>query len=287
MRFGAHMSIAGGVSKAFDRAKEVGCDSLQIFLRPNLNWRLPPLDEDEVKRYLQAEKRTGIRPVVGHASYLINLAAADHVHLRKSIDALVVELERAEMLGVRSIALHPGAHMGQGEEKGVKKIALGLDKAFRRARNTRAAILLETTAGMGTVLGYRFEQLADIIHLSHFPQRLGICLDTCHIFAAGYDIRTPSAYARTMRELSRAVGIKKVRAIHVNDAKADLGARLDRHEHIGEGKIGRDGFRNLVNDPDLAHLPAILETPKTRGRDSGNKMDPVNLRRLRRLELKL
>jgi len=288
MRFGVHMSVAGGVSKAFDRATEVGCDSLQIFLRPNLNWRLPPLEEDEVKRYRQAEKQSGIAPVLAHASYLINLAAADDAHHRKSIEAMAVELNRAEILGVKAIAVHPGAHVGQGEKKGIAKIARGLDKAFRMARRTRPMILLETTAGMGTVLGYKFEQLAEIIHLSHFPQRIGVCLDTCHMFAAGYDIRTPAAYSRTMRELSRLVGLKKVRALHMNDAKGALGSRLDRHEHIGEGKIGRDGFRNVVNDPDLADLPAILETPKTRsGDESGKKMDSLNLRRLRRLQLKL
>ena len=282
------MSIVGGVSKAFDRAKNVGCDSLQIFLHPNLNWRLPPLKDDEIQRYRHAQKKTGIKPVVAHASYLINLAAVDDVHYRKSIKAMAVELERAETLDVKAIAIHPGAHLGQGEKKGIQKIARGLDRAFRMARRTHAVVLLETTAGMGTVLGYRFEQLAEIIHLSHFPQRLGVCLDTCHIFAAGYDIRTPSAYSRTMKQLSHIVGLKKIQVIHANDARGELGSRLDRHEHIGEGKIGLDGFRNVVNDPGLASLPAILETPKTRrGDTSGKKMDPLNLRRLRRLQLKL
>jgi len=282
------MSIVGGVSKAFDRAKNVGCDSLQIFLHPNLNWRLPPLTDDEIQRYRHAQKKTGITPVVAHASYLINLAAIDDAHYRKSIKAMAVELERAETLDVKAIALHPGAHLGQGEKKGIQKIARGLDRAFRMARRTHALVLLETTAGMGTVLGYRFEQLAEIIHLSHFPQRLGVCLDTCHIFAAGYDIRTPPAYSRTMKQLSRIVGLKKIQVIHTNDAKGELGSRLDRHEHIGEGKIGLDGFRNVVNDPRLASLPAILETPKTRrGDESDKNMDPLNLRRLRRLQLKL
>jgi len=282
------MSIVGGVSKAFDRAKNVGCDSLQIFLHPNLNWRLPPLTDDEIQRYRHAQKKTGITPVVAHASYLINLAAIDDAHYRKSIKAMAVELERAETLDVKAIALHPGAHLGQGEKKGIQKIARGLDRAFRMARRTHALVLLETTAGMGTVLGYRFEQLAEIIHLSHFPQRLGVCLDTCHIFAAGYDIRTPPAYSRTMKQLSRIVGLKKIQVIHTNDAKGELGSRLDRHEHIGEGKIGLDGFRNVVNDPRLASLPAILETPKTRRGDEADKnMDPLNLRRLRRLQLKL
>jgi len=292
VRFGAHLSIAGGVSKALLRGKEAGCDAIQIFLRPNLNWRLPPLSEDEVRRFRKLQKQADIWPVVGHASYLINLAAADEAHYRRSIGAMVTELERAESLGVKAVSVHPGSHKGLGEKKGLARIAKGLDAAFRRAKGARAMVLLETTAGMGSALGHTFEQLAEIISLSRFPQRLGVCLDTCHVFAAGYDIRTPDAYSKTMSELSKTVGLAKVKVVHANDSKEGLGSRLDRHEHIGEGKIGLQGFRNVVNDPRLAEVPVILETPKQRdkkrGEEDGNgSMDRENLRRLRSLVLKL
>ncbi len=288
MRFGAHMSIVGGVSKALARGEEVGCDAVQIFLRPNLNWRLKPLEEDEVGRFEAAKRRTGIDPVVGHASYLINLAAVDEEHYRRSVEGMATELERAEKLNIRLISLHPGAHRGQGEEKGIEKIAQGLDKAFKQAAGTEAKVLLETTSGMGTALGYRFEHLAEIMSRSHFPQRLGVCVDTCHIFAAGYDMRTAEACAGTMRELSRVIGLRKVLVIHANDSRGELGGRLDRHEHIGKGRIGLEGFRPLVNDPNFEEVPVILETPKEKGRESGEKagsLDRRNLKTLRGLRL--
>jgi deoxyribonuclease-4 len=205
----------------------------------------------------------GIRPIVGHTSYLLNLCSPHDDLWCKSIDTLVIELERCEELGVPWLVLHPGAHVGTGEEAGVARMARALGKVHAATPGFRTRLLLETTAGQGTRLGYRFEHLAWLLRQTPAGERLGICLDTCHVFAAGYELRTPDGYAATMRAFDRVIGLERLEAIHLNDSKGELGSRKDRHEHIGKGHIGLEGFRHLLNDARLARLPGILETPKS------------------------
>jgi deoxyribonuclease-4 len=263
MRLGAHESIAGGLYKAFDRARSVGCDALQIFVKSNRSWAVKPLTDEDIARFKDKAEETGIQPVVAHTSYLLNLASPDETLWKRSRDTLIIELERCEALGVGWLVLHPGSHVGTGEEAGLQRVAQGLGEVHAATPGFRARILLETTAGQGTNLGYRFEQLAWV--LEHTPQgeRLGICLDTCHVFAAGYELRTSEGYAATMEAFDRIVGLERLLALHLNDSKGDLGSRKDRHAHIGEGYIGLEGFRHVINDPRLAHLPGLLETPKS------------------------
>ena len=263
MRLGAHESIAGGLHKAFDRARSVGCDALQIFVKSNRSWAVKPLTEEDIARFKDKAEETGIQPVVAHTSYLLNLATPDEALWKRSRDTLVVELERCEALGVDWLVLHPGSHVGTGEKAGLARVAQALGEVHDATPGFRARILLETTAGQGTNLGYRFEQLAWL--LEHTPQgeRLGVCLDTCHVFTAGYELRTPEGYAATMEAFDRIVGLERLKALHLNDSKYGLGTRKDRHAHIGEGYIGLEGFRHVINDPRLANLPGLLETPKS------------------------
>lgn len=262
LRLGAHESIAGGLHKAFDRAASVGCDALQVFVKPNRRWAVRPLTPEDVARFRTKAEETGIRPVVGHASYLLNLASPDRALWERSRDTLVIELRRCDALGVAWLVLHPGSHVGQGEEAGLARVAQAIGEVHAAAPGVRTRILLETTAGQGTSLGHRFEQLAWLADRTPQGERLGVCLDTCHVFAAGYELRTPEGYAATMEAFDRIVGVKRLCALHLNDSKGALGSRLDRHEHIGQGRIGRDGFRYLLNDARLEGLPGLLETPK-------------------------
>lgn len=276
-RIGAHMSIAGGVDQAVLRGQSVNCDTIQIFIKSNVQWKMPPLKEGERERFFAARRESGIRPVIAHSSYLINLASADRNVGRKSVSSLKAELRRAGELGLPYLVIHPGSHGGMGEAVGIRKIAGALDLVFGAIPRNRVKILLETTAGQGTGLGYRFEQLAGIIAASDCPDRLGVCFDTCHVFAAGYDIRTEKSYRGVMKEFDHIIGFKRLMAIHLNDSKGSLGSRIDRHEHIGKGKIGKGAFAILLNDRRLAKVPMVLETPK------GKKMmeDRRNLRVLR------
>jgi deoxyribonuclease-4 len=263
LRLGAHESIAGGLHRAFDRARSVGCDAVQIFIKSNRSWAVKPLTEEDIARFRAKAEETGIHPVVGHTSYLLNLGTPDETLWTRSRDTLVVELERCEALGVPYLVLHPGSHVGAGEETGLARVAQALGEVHAATPGFRARILLETTAGQGTNLGYRFEHLAWLTE--HTPEggRLGVCLDTCHVFAAGYELRTPEGYAATMEAFDRIVGLGRLKAIHLNDSKGDLGSHKDRHEHIGKGHIGLEGFRHVLNDPRLAGLPGLLETPKS------------------------
>ncbi len=263
-RFGAHMSTAGGVSKAFDRAESVGCDAMQIFTRNNNRWATKPLDEKEIARWHERWQTSDVRPVVSHASYLINLASSDDALWQKSIDAFVDELERAEALGLLGVVLHPGSPKDDGEAYGVDRIARGLDICHERTVGFKTLTLLETTAGTGRHLGYRFQQLGAMREAAAAPQRIAICFDTCHVFAAGYEIRTPEGYAHTMSEFDKHIGLELLRCFHFNDSKFDLGSRKDRHEHIGQGFIGLEGFRNIINDPRFEQIPMLLETPKSK-----------------------
>jgi deoxyribonuclease-4 len=263
VRLGAHESIAGGIYKAFDRAASVGCDTLQIFVKPNRAWAAPPLGDEDVQRFRLRAAATGIGPVVAHTSYLLNLASPRDDLWQRSIDTLVLELDRCHRLGVPWLVLHPGAHVGSGEEAGLARMARGLGEVHRRTEDLDAQVLLETTAGMGTKLGYRFEHLAWLRDETPGGERMGVCLDTCHVFAAGYELRTAEGYASTMEAFDAVIGLEHLKAVHLNDCKAELGGQKDRHDHIGKGHIGLAGFRHVVNDPRLAHLPGLLETPKS------------------------
>jgi deoxyribonuclease-4 len=263
LRLGAHESIAGGMHKAFDRAQSVGCDAVQIFVKPNRAWAVKPLTTEDVDLFKAKAADTDIQPVIGHASYLLNLGTPDDMLWKKSIDTLILELERCEVLGVPYLVLHPGAHVGTGEETGLVRIAQALGDVHAGTPGFHTQILLETTSGQGSSLGHRFEHLAWLMDNAPEGERLGVCLDTCHVFAAGYELRTPDGYAATMDEFDHVVGLERLQAIHLNDSTGDLGSRKDRHNHIGKGHIGLEGFRHILNDTRLAGLPALLETPKS------------------------
>jgi deoxyribonuclease-4 len=256
------MSIAGGVDKALLRGNQIGCDTIQIFTKNNNQWRAKALTDREIKTYQEHRATTGIWPVVGHDGYLINVASPRRDLYRKSLEALRIEVERAAALQIPYLVMHPGAHVGAGEEEGIKRVVNALDLILERTGGSPVVICLETTAGQGSSLGYRFEHLATIREGVTERERIGICIDTCHIFAAGYEIRSRKAYERTMRQLDAVVGLRHVKCVHLNDSQRPLGSRVDRHAHIGRGHIGLGGFRLLLNDPHLRHVPMILETPK-------------------------
>lgn len=288
MRLGAHMSAAGGAYKAFARGEEVGCDSMLIFTKSNRMWKAKPLSEKDIAAYQKTAAESDIDPVAVHASYLINIASPDDALWEKSYQALKVEIERACALGIPFVTFHPGSHMKSTPEEGLARIAKGVKRVLAETADSCAhtTLCLETMAGQGTNLGYKFEHLASIMAQVGANERLGVCFDTCHVFAAGYDIRSPEAYAATMAEFDRVIGLKHIKCFHLNDSKFDLGSRKDRHAHIGDGFIGHEGFANFLNDPRWADHPAHLETPKVEKDDEGNEteMDGVNLGRLRALE---
>ncbi|WP_457573945.1 deoxyribonuclease IV [Desulfolithobacter sp.] len=278
---GAHESVAGGLHLAVERIVRVGGEALQIFTRNQRQWRAAPLTEEEVTLFKEAWDAVGRMPIASHASYLVNLAAGKKETAVKSVAAFTDELLRCGRLGIGQVVIHPGSHGGDGVDAGLKRVARHLDEVLERAGDPAAGVtvLLETTAGQGTGLGHRFQELAAIIDLSRYPDRLGICVDTCHIFAAGYDIRTAETYSRTFDEVDRTVGLERIGLFHLNDSKKELGSRVDRHEHIGQGCIGLEGFRHLLTDPRFANHAMTLETPK--GKDLQEDRD--NLRVLRSL----
>lgn len=279
MLLGAHMSTAGGLSTAFDRAQAIGINTMQVFTKNQNRWEQKPAAPEEIARWFAAQEATRIRPVVSHAAYLLNLGTPDDALWEKSVRALVDELTRAEQLGIVGVVFHPGAHMGVGEEAGIARIIAGLDAVHEATPGYRTLTVIETTAGQGTALGYRFEHLQAMLAGVRAPERIGFCFDTCHVFAAGYDIRTAAAYAATMAEFDRLVGIERIRCFHFNDSKKGLGARVDRHDHIGAGLLGLDAFANILNDSRFADAPMILETPKSEDMHE----DVENLRVLRGL----
>lgn len=261
---GAHESVAGGLEKSFARIIQVGGESLQIFTRNQRQWKAAPVTDDEAASFQQAWQQADSMPVASHASYLINLGSSKVEQAEKSIAAFADELERCARLGIAFAVFHPGSHGGDGVETGLGNVSRHLDLVIERAGDLAApvTVLLETTAGQGTALGYRFEELAEILEHCKYPERLGVCVDTCHIFAAGYDIRSREAYEATFAEFDRLIGVEQIRFFHLNDSKKDLGSRVDRHEHIGKGHIGLDGFRFLMSDSRFSHHPMTLETPK-------------------------
>lgn len=262
MRLGAHESIAGGLHKAFDHAQSVGCEAVQVFVKPNRSWAVKPLTDDDISLFKAKAENTGIHPVVAHTSYLLNLASPKADLWRRSRDTLIVELTRCEALDIPWLVLHPGAHVGTGEEAGLTRMAQALGRIHAATPGIGTQILLETTAGQGTRLGYRFEHLAWLLDNTPEGERLGVCLDTCHVFAAGYELRTSEGYAATMEAFDRVIGLERLKVIHLNDSKTGLESHVDRHEHIGRGHIGLNAFRTLLNDSCLMGLPGLLETPK-------------------------
>jgi deoxyribonuclease-4 len=274
---GAHMSIAGGLELAFSRGEEVGCTAIQIFTKNANRWRGKPLTKETAQAFREAWRKSPIGPVIAHDTYLINLAAPDEENWKRSRSAFLDEMERCAMLGIPELVMHPGAHKGAGEEAGLARICEAFRAIFAEAPH-EVTVLLENTAGQGTYLGDRFEHLAAI--MEGVPQgRFGICFDTCHAFAAGYDLSTAQGYAAVVEEIDRLVGAEKIRAFHVNDSKKGLGSKVDRHEHIGLDAIGSDCFRELMLDPRFQKIPKILETPK--GKD--NTLDLMNMATLRKL----
>lgn len=278
---GAHMSIAGGYYKAVEIASRCGCDCVQLFTKNNNQWRAKPISDDEAARFRAALKDLKINHPIAHDSYLINLASPDDTLWHRSIDAFVDELQRAEQLGIQYVVTHPGSFTTTDEQTGLRRIIEALDEVHARADGIEARCLLENTAGQGSALGWKFEHLGTIINGVKHPDRLGVCIDTCHTFAAGYPLATEREYQETMRQLDEAVGIKKVKAFHLNDSKKGLGSRVDRHAGIGEGELGIDAFRWLLNDSRFVTVPMYLETPK--GLHDGVELDVINLARLREL----
>ena len=287
-RLGAHLSIAGGLPRAVDRAEASGCAALQIFTKSAGQWRARELPAEEIALFRRRVRQTGIRPVVAHNSYLINLAAADTALRDQSIRALCDELDRAEALGLDGLVMHPGSFTSGTEGGGLRLIADGLAQILEARPDAKTRILLEHTAGQGTNLGHRFEHLAEIIDRLNGSRRIGVCLDTCHLIAAGYDICSAAGYEETFRQFGRLVGFRRLKAFHFNDSKKPCGSRVDRHEHIGKGCLGLEPFRRILNDPRFARLPMLLETPKvdtpqTRRASDVDPWDKMNLDVLRGL----
>lgn len=275
---GAHFSTARGLHNAIFEARDHNCTAVQMFTKNSRTWKEKYPEVHEINRFLEARKEARVNRVISHASYLINLGARENEKLEKSRSALKNELIRSGLLQITDIVLHPGSHMNRGERDGIRTIVESIDTVFETLEGTSVRLLLETTSGQGTNIGHRFEHLAEIMNRSRFSENLGTCLDTCHIFAAGYDIRTDAAYEKTMDLFDSIVDINRLRVIHLNDSRNELASRTDRHEHIGRGCIGEIPFRRIMTDPGLAHIPKIIETPK---RENKKAMDPVNLERLR------
>lgn len=279
LAFGSHMSASGGVDLALVRAEELALESCQIFSKNERQWKAKPLDPAVVERFRSETERTGITKLVVHDSYLINLASPKPDIREKSLAAFREELERCDTLGIPYLVTHPGAHTGSGFGAGIHQFADSLNEIYGSMPDTQALTLLETTAGQGTSLGRSFSEIAAIIERVEDKDRVGVCLDTCHVFAAGYDFRTPELYATMMEEFDSAIGLDRLKVIHLNDSKFPLGSYRDRHDHIGAGEIGLEGFRQFVNDSRLADIPGILETEK----DPDGDNDRRNLETLKGL----
>lgn len=279
-RLGAHMPISGGIEKALFKGKEIGCEVIQIFTHNTSSWYMKPLSQEQIDSFMKAKEETGIDVISAHVGYLINLASPDNRIWKMSIKALLKEVERAIKLKIPYVVMHPGSHKGSGEVQGIKRISDGLKNVLNQTEGVK--ILLETTAGQGTSIGYRFEHLSDIIEKTGYESRLGICLDTCHIFAAGYDFRTKDAYNNLMKELENKIGLDYLFLFHLNDSKKELGSKVDRHMHIGEGMIGKKGFEYFLKDNRFKNHSFIIETPKEMDKN-GKDYDIINFERLREI----
>ena len=274
---GAHMSIQGGVHTAIERACSLECRAMQMFVKNNMQWFARPLAREEIRAFLDHRQRGELLSIFAHANYLINLAATQPQFHANSLRALAEELTRANQLELPFLVVHPGAHLGAGEQAGLNKIVASLDAVFRVVRKVKTKIALETTAGQGSCLGHAFEQIAYIIANAREPERLCVCLDTAHVFAAGYDIVTKIGVKKTFREFDRVIGRECLAAIHLNDSKTARGSRVDRHQHIGKGQIGLEAFRFIMRNRRFEKIPKVLETPKGKAL----REDVMNLRKLR------
>jgi deoxyribonuclease-4 len=259
---GSHVPTVGGVSAAIDRGVGIGCTAMQIFVKNNMQWFAKPLPEEEARGFREHPLRGKLGAVVAHAGYLINLGVEGTENHEKSLRSLSDEMLRCEQLGIRSLVLHPGSHLGAGREAGIGCVVRNLDRLHAEHTELKVRITLETTAGQGACIGARFEEIAEILAAVKDPKRLEVCLDTAHAFAAGYDLAAPKGADKTFAEFDRIVGLKRLTVLHINDSKAALGSRVDRHDNLGKGKIGLDAFRWIMNAPELATIPKILETPK-------------------------
>jgi len=287
---GAHMSIAGGLPRAVERARLHGCEALQIFTKNASQWRARPLSAAEIEEFRALIATTGVQPAVAHASYLINLGAPPGPLRDQSLASFGEELDRAEALGLLGVVIHPGCYTVGSESHGIRLIADGVGQVLRARKRHRTMVLLEQTAGQGTSIGHRFEHLAAILESLGGSRRVGVCLDTCHLLAAGYDIRSEAGYRQTFNQFDRLIGLDRLSVIHLNDSKRPLGSRIDRHEHIGQGCLGLEPFRRLVNDLRFGRIPMLLETPKSHGRRRAARgatdidpLDQMNLETLRGL----
>ncbi len=271
MIIGGHMSISGGFREAPERANKIGLNSMQVFTKNQRQWIAKPLDIDDVNEYKKNMKSFGIKITVAHASYLVNLAAPADENFKKSIDSMVHELERCDTLNIPYLIFHPGAHMGKGESYGLKRIVQGMDEIISRFKG-KAKITIETTAGQGSNLGYKFEQIQYMLDNVSDKDMVKVCMDTCHIFAAGYELRSKNGYEKTMEEFDNKIGFKNLVAVHLNDSEKALGTRVDRHAQIGFGYIGKQGIKNILFDKRFSEIPLILETP------GGEDLYPQDLR---------
>lgn len=278
---GAHFSISGGLHKAVERAAAYDCTALQLFTANARSWKETSLSDDDIAQFRRALESLSIRVAVSHAGYLINPASPSEETREKSLTALEHEMIRSARLGLPFVVLHPGNYVNGSPEIGMKRIVDGCCRILDRTPADSPRLLLETTAGQGTGIGHTFEELAELLAGIDAPERTGVCLDTCHIFAAGYDIRTPEAYGKTMAAFDAAIGLGRLHVVHLNDTQKALGSRVDRHEHIGRGEIGVAGFKAIMTDPRLDDIPKIIETPKDT--PDGEDWDDINLRRLREL----
>jgi deoxyribonuclease-4 len=273
------MSIGGGVQRAIERARSIECTAMQIFVKNNMQWFARPLQRAEIRAFVEHAQRRELAAVFAHANYLINLAATNPLFHANSVRALSEELTRADQLGLPFLVLHPGAHLGAGEAAGLEKVVSSIDQVFAAIPRVKTCLALETTAGQGSCLGHTFEHLAEIIARVREPERLCVCLDTAHVFAAGFDLTTAAGTRKMLREFERVIGLRHLAALHLNDSKTDRGSRVDRHEHIGKGKIGLEAFRLIMRDRRFCKIPKVLETPK--GKDL--REDVENMKTLRGL----
>ncbi len=278
LKIGAHLSIEGGIHRAIERGIDLGCRTVQLFLRNNNRWKGRDLNESEIEKFKNLVKESGISPLIAHAIYLINLSSPDEIHLKKSVKAVVEDLNKCKILGIPYLIVHPGFHLGSGEKEGIKRFSEALRRISEECEGVE--ILVENSSGGGTQIGWSIEQIEEIIDLS--GERVGICIDTCHLFSAGYPIHIKDGFERTMEEIEKRIGFEKIKVIHVNDSKRECGSRIDRHEHIGIGKIGMEGFSFFLNFKAFKFLPFIIETPKGKGPE-GIDMDVLNIEKLKRI----
>ncbi len=279
LNIGAHVSVSGGLPNAVLRAVKIGCETIQIFTKSNVRWKSRELTEEEIEKFQTELKKFNIHPVVVHSSYLINLCASDGEILKKSRKAFIDELRRCESIGAMCLVFHPGAHLGKGEDYGIKLAAESINLAHNETKNFKTLTVIEITSGQGSAIGYKFEQIKKIIDLVDDKDRIGVCIDTCHLFSAGYDIREEKGCENVFKEFDEIIGIEKIKVFHLNDSKRELNSRVDRHYHIGKGYIGKVAFHYIMQNPAFKNIPKIIETPK----GSDDKFDISNLTTLRKL----